>query len=259
MASAFWYMTTRDGELNKFSFSAQDTFMTEATAVLEEFRRLLGAYNVKFSKRSTARRKASWLLLTDAMGALRDATDALKRARFRSAAILFRAADETTVLARCFRSGSEKSADIRRRWFKGEVILPREARAAIRRRNQSSGSLDAKSHHALSQLTHRTYDAIQHGCAPAKGKLAHVEYSRAERAIPAVTKTVYNVVLAALIRSFSDALVESRLADHKSVMAAWRRVTGEDVRCPVRTRVGTRCSRMAAQPLGRCWQHRFAT
>jgi hypothetical protein len=228
--------------------------------MLGEFRHILGAYHLQLARRSRSRRTASWLLLTDALGSLRDSTDALRQKRFRAAASLFRAVEETTLLARSVSTHSTQSAEIRRRWFAGELILPREARACLRASGGSGARTPTKNTRALSQLTHRTYTAILHGCVPApKGRLAHVDYTGDKPTIPAGTLAMYYSVLSLLIRSFSNAVVESRLADHRSVIAAWRRVIGEDVRCPVRTRAGDRCSRVAATPEGRCWQHRHAT
>lgn len=257
MPSAYWHMKPREAEAAKFSFPDQDQFASEASGVLEEFRRLLRRYQSKFPRKSKSRRTAQWLLLTDALGSLREASAALEKRNFRTAASLFRVAEETTVLARCLRVKTERSEEVRRKWFEGKVIPASEARACLRK-SGSASVRDAGIHRSLSELTHRTFPAVLHGTVPAK-KLAHVEYTDGKAPAPAATLAVYYAVLSLLIRSWSDALIDSRLATNGAVVSAWQRVLGEDIRCPIRTKTGTRCSRIATTPEGRCWQHRHAT
>jgi hypothetical protein len=256
-----WHLSVQQAISKILKARLDKDVVKQASELLEGFRALLRMHNLRFSTKSTASRKAIWLLLSDALGSLRDAVHAIETKRYRIAATLFRTADETMALAAYFSSGTSKSEKDLHRWYQNMVIKQERVRQWLEASESHEAAMASKKNYRiLSRLAHRTYLSIMHGAALApKSRLALVDFIDNRPITPIKTLAEYCGVLIWLISRFSDELIRTSMASSKAVRRVWIDVLADEALCTIRTKQGQRCQRYATAFGGRCWQHKHST
>ena len=256
-----WTITPREAMQQILAGRLDDSVLAEASGLLSGFERLLRRSNGRFSEGGRSATKASWLLVSDAQLALRDATDGLLQKRFRGAAVLFRAAEEAMAMSLYFKSGAKKSKTDLKRWYASKSVFHSRVRDWIEEeQNTETAKASGVVYEVLSGLSHRSYSAVLHGRTPVPNRKIHLSDYLIDRVlIPIRTSADYIPVLVWLINRLSDVIGATGLARMFELREIRAKVLGEEPRCSILTKQGARCQRPAATGRTRCWQHVHAT
>ena len=176
-----------------------------------------------FTREEVSVKKAGWMLLADALDALRDVGELLDAKRHRVAGRLFRDIIESIDTAAYLRASTPESERDLRKWHKNEVIPHRVSREFMQRHLGPEAAATRRQLYAeLSKLTHRTYLSLAQGYIVGSGdRLVYEGIYGSGIIVPPQTISEYYAVLAGLIRIFVSQLADSGLVSDAEIDEAW--------------------------------------
>ena len=230
MTSIVWGRDPQDAYDEPYEYDAQEQFVREARALLRRLYVQLNSDRHSYTVEDTSRQKAVWLLVMDALDALRDCLTALIRKEHRVAGRLFRDVTETMDLAVFFHSGDAKSDGALKRWYADEIVQHSQYRDFVERtRGEVEKKHLAEHYSKLSRFTHRSYRTILHGYVRGReNRLGHDRSHQLSRAtddesilVLPQTISMYYAVLASIIIEFTSELPELDLVTPEDVGEAF--------------------------------------
>jgi len=220
--SIVWGRHPQEAYENPYEHEAQEQFLREAKALLEDLNLRLDYYTLHYHQDDRSLGKATWMLSLDLVDALLESAELLKEKRHRLAARLFRDVVETIDLLAVLHSGVPRAASTLEQWYKNVTIPHRESRAHLR---EVEGELAAKQRKAfyeeLSKFTHRTYRALLDSYSLGRDDLlVHDSHSMRILVLPQAIAS-YLAVLADLIIQATRTLAETSAIPPEGLAAAW--------------------------------------
>ena len=222
MPSIVWGRHPQEAYDNPYEYEAQDQFLREANALLEDFNLRLDYHTLSFHRDDHSLDKATWMLSLDLVDALLEATALTVEKRHRTAARLFRDSVETMDLLMVLHSGSTKASSALEQWYQNVTIPHRESRAYLR---EGEGEQAAKArkefYEELSKFTHRTYRALLHSYSLGRNDLmVHDSHSMRTLVLPQ-TIASYLAIVGDLIIQASQCLAKTKAISPEGIKAAW--------------------------------------
>jgi hypothetical protein len=215
MGSFVWQRDPDEAYHNPYEYDAQKQFLSEAKTILNGVRKMLNEYDMKFHKDDESLKKAIWLLQTDALCSLKDATDGLAERKHRPAVRLFRDVLETLDMAKYFHAQSGQSNRDLVKWYNNEVIPHSRYRKHVKNiRGVEVSEKMTLQYSRLSKFTHRTYHAITASCGLGQGDMLwHENHSSTELEMLPQPVAAYCAVLGSFILSFCSEVASRGLLD----------------------------------------------
>ncbi|TLD43700.1 MAG: hypothetical protein FAZ92_04019 [Accumulibacter sp.] len=222
MASIVWGRHPQEAYDNPYEYEAQEQFLREATALLDDLNIRLDRHTMEFHKNDVSLAKATWMLALDLVDSLLECAKLLGEKRHRAAARLFRDSVETIDLLRVLNSNTPRSAKALEQWYRNESIPHRESRKYL---EETEGPEAAKRrrdfYDELSKFTHRTYRALADSYSLGQGDMmVHDSHSMSVLVLPQ-TIAAYLAVLADLIQQAAGCLSEVGALPEQEVTYAW--------------------------------------
>lgn len=226
MASFVWGRHPQEAYRNPYEHEANQQFSEEATRIVEKMLAILMEKNMFFPKLDRSLGKAEWMLLTDALDALKESIVLLDEKRHRLASRLFRDIVESIDLVEFFQSESAKSKSCLSKWFDGEFIPHRTSREFILQlEGEEARKKRAKYYQELSGFTHRTYGSLCDSYVLGRGELmVHDLHSASRLLVLPQTTSAYYAVISDLIINVSQVLATSSLASKEFIKECWAEI-----------------------------------
>jgi hypothetical protein len=163
MASIIWNRDPQEAINNPYEYNAQKQFHREAIMFSDKIVKKL-CYDFKYSLDDRSLRKATWMLQTDSLFAFKDALLILESGKHRVVGRFLRDILETVHLVEYFNSKTEKAENSLKKWFDDEIIMDREFRDFVKKRDGEVISEVMKiQHRTFSKFTHRSYNILLYG------------------------------------------------------------------------------------------------
>ncbi len=163
MASFIWNRDAQEALDHPYEYNAQMQFHREAIK-LSDF--LLGKILEKksFTLTEVSLEKATWMLQTDAIYAFKEGVEVLETKKHRLVGRLLRDILETVHLVEYFNSGLPSAANSLKKWFSNELVMHKEFREFIEKRDgKSEADRQRDLHRIFSKFTHRSYKTLLYG------------------------------------------------------------------------------------------------
>jgi hypothetical protein len=200
-----WTRTPQEAYDWPYDYDAQETFLAEASSLLNVALSAFNELNMKFHREDRSLSKALWLLHFDALDALRECAALLRENRPHTASRLFRDIYETLDIAAYFAEGSRESERDLAKWYQDKVFTHGTYREFLKRQgNAALADLKAAEYQNLSKFAHRSYLVLCQSYGAGMGDLLwHDNASRAkgDRPIPQIAAQ-YMAALAQFVRIF---------------------------------------------------------
>lgn len=222
MPSIVWGRHPQEAYENPYEYEAQDQFMREAKALLEDFNLRLDAHNMSFHRDELTLEKATWMLSLDLVDGLLESICLIEERRHRTAARLFRDAVETIDLLFVLHSGGPRASNGLRQWYENRSIPHRDSRDHLRETEGEAAATARKVFYdELSKFTHRTYRALMHSYALGRDDmLVHDSHSMRLLVLPQ-TIASYLAIAADLVIQASECLRRTGSLSNEELTASW--------------------------------------
>jgi hypothetical protein len=222
LTSIIWGRHPQEAYDNPYEYEAQDQFLREASALLDDLNIRLDQYTMEFHLDDKSLEKARWMLALDLVDSLAECARLLKEKRHRAAARLFRDTVETIDLLKVLHSKTAKAESTLQKWYDNESIPHRESRMYLQEiEGQEVAMQRKKFYEELSKFTHRTYKALSHSYSLGSGDmLVHDSHSMGLLVLPQ-TIASYLAILADLIQQATDCLGAIAAIPPEHIWCAW--------------------------------------
>ncbi|MDM1046540.1 hypothetical protein HX004_17020 [Myroides sp. 1354] len=159
MASIIWNRDPQEALNNPYEYNAQEQFQREAISISEKIGNRLDEFVYNLEDRTLE--KAIWMLQNDALFAFKDSVILLEQKNHRIVGRLLRDILESLHLIEFLSSESDKAINSLAKWYNDDLIMHREFREYVKKRDGEFISEKHKNtHRVLSKFTHRSYKTL---------------------------------------------------------------------------------------------------
>lgn len=222
MPSIVWGRHPQEAYENPYEYEAQEQFIREARALLEDFLLQLDSFTMHFHRDDSTLEKASWMLSLDLTDSLLESTKLLTEKRHRVAFRLFRDAVESMDLLRVLHSENDRSRRALRLWYEDRSIPHSESRKHLEETEGTEPATQRRKYYdELSKFTHRTYRALLKSFSLGRDDmLVHDSHSMNMLVLPQTISSGL-AVLGDLIIQASAVLAASGPLTEQEINSAW--------------------------------------
>lgn len=161
MKSCLWDQSLDEVASNPYDWPSYRLFLKEASKLLNNLYPILDRDVLKHHRNDRSLRKATWMLLNDALDTLRDAIFLMEHKKHRLVGKMFRHLIEVMDITSYFQTGTTRSQQDIKRWFDDEVIEHRRYRDHLEKtQGKDKAEQSKKDHRNFSRWTHHTYRTL---------------------------------------------------------------------------------------------------
>lgn len=222
MPSIVWGRHPQEAYDNPYEYEAQEQFLRECKALLEDFNIRLDFFTLQYHRDERSLGKATWMLSLDLVDTLIECAELLQDKRHRPASRLFRDAVETIDFLKILHSGMPRVETALQKWFENTTLRHADCRAYLRDIEGEQSSNERKEFYMqLSKFTHRTYCTLLHSYSLGQDNLlVHDSHSMNLLVLPQ-TIASYLAILADLVIQVSECLQRVSAIPPEGIQAAW--------------------------------------